>query len=187
METILQQVRDFADQAHGEQMRKYAPERYIEHPLRVMATVREYTADIPMLAAALLHDVLEDTPVNKQAITDFLRGLMPPPQVARTVQLVEELTDVYVKADYPRWNRRKRKSKEAERMEQTSADAQTIKYADIMDNAAQIVEQDPDFAKVFLSECRALLKKMAKGNASLRDKAAALVDNALSRLSAGNR
>lgn len=185
METVLGQVRDFADQAHGEQTRKYTPERYIEHPLRVMAIVQEYTSNIPMLAAALLHDVLEDTPVNKQGIIDFLQPLMPPPQAARTVQLVEELTDVYVKANYPHWNRRKRKSKEAERMEKTSADAQTIKYADIMDNAAQIVEQDPDFAKVFLSECRALLIKMNKGHAGLRDKAAAIVDNALSRLSAG--
>jgi len=187
METILQQVRDFADQAHGEQMRKYAPERYIQHPLRVMAIVQEYSSSTPILAAALLHDVLEDTPVNKQAITDFLQGLMPSTQVTRTVQLVEELTDVYVKANYPHWNRRKRKSKEAERMEQTSADAQTIKYADIMDNAGQIVDQDPDFAKVFLSECRALLKKMEKGHTGLRDKAAAVVDNALSRLSAGNK
>lgn len=185
METILQQVRDFADRAHGEQTRKYAPERYIEHPLRVMAIVREYTSSVPMLAAALLHDVLEDTPVNKQAITDFLQGLMPQQQVARTVQLVEELTDVYVKSNYPHWNRRKRKDKEADRMEQTSGDAQTIKYADIMDNAEHIVEQDPDFAKVFLYECRTLLKKMVKGNASLRDKAAAIVDTALSRLATG--
>jgi (p)ppGpp synthase/HD superfamily hydrolase len=148
METILQQVRDFADQAHGEQTRKYSPERYIEHPLRVMEIVRACAADIPMQAAALLHDVLEDTPVNKQAIIDFLQPLMPPQQVNRTIQLVEELTDVYVKANYPHWNRRKRKDKEAERMEKTSADAQTIKYADIIDNSTYIATQDPDFAKV---------------------------------------
>lgn len=182
METVLEQVRDFADKAHGEQTRKYSPERYIVHPLRVMEMLREYTTDIPMLAAALLHDVLEDTPVNKKGITDFLDQWMPPEQVARTIQLVEELTDVYVKANYPHWNRRKRKTKELERMELTSADAQTIKYADIIDNCTYIAEQDPDFAKVFLHECNALLKKMPKGNAGLRKKAIALVEGALSRL-----
>jgi (p)ppGpp synthase/HD superfamily hydrolase len=183
METILEQVRDFADQAHGEQTRKYTPERYIEHPLRVMAIVREHTADIPMQAAALLHDVLEDTPVNKQAITDFLQGLMPAQEVARTVHLVEELTDVYVKANYPKWNRRKRKGKEQERMEKTSGDAQTIKYADIIDNSAYIAKQDPEFAKVFLRECKALLKKMTKGNQELLKRATALVDEQLMMVS----
>lgn len=182
METVLEQVRDFADKAHGEQTRKYSSERYIVHPLRVMEMLREYTTDIPMLAAALLHDVLEDTPVNKQGITDFLDQWMPPEQVARTIQLVVELTDVYVNADYPHWNRRKRKAKELERMELTSADAQTIKYADIIDNCAYIVEQDPDFASVFLSECNALLKKMTNGNTGLWKKAVVIVEGALSRL-----
>lgn len=57
MEEVLEQIRDFADKAHGEQMRKYTPERYIVHPVRVMKICREYTDDITVLAAALLHDV----------------------------------------------------------------------------------------------------------------------------------
>jgi (p)ppGpp synthase/HD superfamily hydrolase len=184
METVLEQVRDFADKAHGEQTRKYTPERYIVHPLRVMELVREHNADIPMQAAALLHDVLEDTPVGKDAIAGFLGQWMPPKQVNRTILLVEELTDVYVKKNYPQWNRRKRKAKELERMERISADAQTIKYADILDNSSYIPEQDADFAKVFLSEGRQLLQKMTKGDAALRKKAVAVVENALARLDA---
>ena len=35
MEDILLKVKDFADRAHGEQMRKYTPERYIVHPERL--------------------------------------------------------------------------------------------------------------------------------------------------------
>ncbi|WP_298733189.1 HD domain-containing protein [uncultured Chitinophaga sp.] len=182
METVLEQVKDFADKAHGEQTRKYTPDRYIVHPLRVMELVRQHHADIPMQAAALLHDVLEDTDVGKDAITGFLAQWMPPQQVNRTLLLVEELTDVYVKAKYPQWNRRKRKAKELERMERISADAQTIKYADILDNATCISEQDPDFARVFLAEGSALLKNMTKGNAALRQKATAIVQDALTRL-----
>jgi (p)ppGpp synthase/HD superfamily hydrolase len=182
MESILEQVKDFADQAHGEQTRKYTPERYIVHPVRVMEMVRQYKPDITLLAAALLHDVLEDTPVNKQAIKDFLDERMPAAQVARTIQLVEELTDVYVKANYPHWNRRKRKAKEMERMAQTSADAQTIKYADIIDNCSEIAQQDPEFAKVFLRECKALLGKMDKGNRELYGKAIELVEGKLKEI-----
>lgn len=61
MDRILEQIRDFADRAHGDQLRKYTPERYIVHPVRVMEQVQRITNDTTMLAAALLHDVLEDT------------------------------------------------------------------------------------------------------------------------------
>lgn len=182
IEQVLQQVQDFADQAHGEQMRKFAPERYIAHPIRVMKLCREQTKDMAILAAALLHDVLEDTPVQKEALRDFLLSAMPEVQAQRTVGLVVELTDVYTKKHYPEWNRRKRKAKEVERLEATSADAQTIKYADIIDNSAEIVYQDTDFAEVYLRECRALLKKMDKGNPALYKRATGIVDDGLTYL-----
>jgi len=35
MLSILDQIKNFAEQAHGEQLRKYSPERYIVHPARV--------------------------------------------------------------------------------------------------------------------------------------------------------
>jgi (p)ppGpp synthase/HD superfamily hydrolase len=63
-EKILAAITDFADIAHGSQMRKYTPERYIVHPARVMRLCQEYTDDVTVLAAALLHDVLEDTPYH---------------------------------------------------------------------------------------------------------------------------
>lgn len=182
MDTILQQVRDFADKAHGEQMRKFAPERYIVHPVRVMEICRQYTNDRSMLAAALLHDVLEDTPVNKQAISDFLHTIMDAGSAKRTVQFVQELTDQYTKANYPQWNRRKRKAMETVRLEATSAESQTIKYADIIDNSSEIVSQDADFAKVFLRECKALLQHITKGNKELHERAVETVDKCLRQL-----
>src|SRR3954454_23071399 len=112
---ILEEIKDFADRAHGNQMRRYTPERYIVHPIRVMKTCKEYTNDITILAAALLHDVLEDTPVTKKELLAFLLKLMSEENAKRTVQLVEELTDIYIKENYPTWNRKKRKIKEAER------------------------------------------------------------------------
>lgn len=182
IETILTAVTDFADKAHGEQTRKYSPERYIEHPKRVMATVRQYTNDIAMLAAALLHDVLEDTSVTVGEIRTFLADLVDTDTVERTAVLVQELTDVYVKKNYPTWNRRRRMAAEMVRIEKNSPDAQTIKYADIMDNCDSIVDRDHEFAGVFLNECRALLQRINKGNPALYQRAVQRVDNALEQL-----
>lgn len=181
-DTLLEEVKDFADRAHGNQMRKYTPERYIVHPVRVMQTCKEYTNDLPILAAALLHDVLEDTPVTKEELQAFLLKLMSVDDAKRTVQLVEELTDVYVKENYPNWNRRKRKQKEAERLEKTSAAAQTIKYADIIDNAPEVTEKEPDFAQRFIPEYKALLQRITKGNPVLYEKAREVVNTCMAQL-----
>jgi guanosine-3',5'-bis(diphosphate) 3'-pyrophosphohydrolase len=170
-EFILEQVKVFADNCHGDQMRRYVPDRYIVHPLRVMKLLKQYTDDVTVLSAALLHDVLEDTAVGKAEIKNFLATIMSDAQAEAVVRMVEELTDVYIKEKYPKWNRRKRKNKEAERLENTSSEAQTIKYADIIDNAPEIAEKDPDFARRFLYEYRALLKKLRKGNPDLYEKA----------------
>ena len=182
MEDVLKQVRDFADKAHGDQMRKYSPERCIVHPVRVMNLCREYADSLPVLAAALLHDVLEDTSVTEKDILSFLETIMDAHKATETVSLVIELTDVYVKKNYPKMNGRTRKQKEAERMIATSADAQTIKYADIIDNSKEIAENDPDFAKLFLAECRNLLKKMDRGDEKLRERAVEAVNTAYDRL-----
>lgn len=181
-EDILGKITAFADRAHGGQLRKYTPERYIVHPVRVMKLCREYTADLTVLAAALLHDVLEDTPVSREDIRVFLSTLMTPQQSRRTLDLVVELTDVFVKSAYPQWNRRKRKQMEAARIALTSADAQTIKYADILDNSREILQHDPEFGKKFLQECRALLLVATRGNKALHTLALQAVEQGLATL-----
>lgn len=182
MEDVLRKVTEFGDVSHGSQMRKYTPERYMVHPVRVMETCRTVTNDLAILSAALLHDVLEDTAVTKGEMLDFLSGIMPVADAERTVRLVVELSDVYVKKDYPQLNRRTRKSKELERLSNTSADSQTIKYADILDNTLEIVDQDPAFAKVFLNEVQQILRKLDKGHPQLRNDAQAAVAAGLNKL-----
>jgi len=168
MEQILSGIRDFADRAHGEQTRRYSADRYIVHPVRVMEICRQHTNDLAILAAAILHDVLEDTEVKKDEMDNFLRDIMETNQAQRTLKFVVELTDIYVKKNFPEWNRRKRKSKEADRLSTISPEAQTIKYADIIDNSGEIASQDPDFAWLYLEEATVLLDKMTKGNRQLR-------------------
>lgn len=182
MNEVLEKIRVFADAAHGEQKRKYTPDRYIVHPVRVMNTCAVYTRKLPVLAAALLHDVLEDTAVGKKELLQFLSTLLVPVEASETLDLVVELTDVYTKAAYPRWNRKKRKAKEAARIQKTSGDSQTVKYADIIDNCKEIVEDDPDFAGLFLLECKTLLRLMPQGHPELREEAISVVEECLQRV-----
>jgi len=179
---IIEYVKAFADRAHGQQVRKYTGERYIVHPVRVMEMVREFKEDTHVLAAALLHDVLEDTSVTPKEMEEALLRMMDPDQVNKTIQLVIELTDIFVKADYPKLNRRSRKEKEARRLSAVGGDAQSIKYADIIDNVTDIVKQDAAFAKVFVQEAKKMLLVMEAGNPQLRARAVALVDQCLQHL-----
>ena len=179
LDVILKQVEAFANNAHGSQQRKYTADPYIVHPIRVMEMCRQYTDHLPILCAALLHDVLEDTLTTKLEIESFLRTIMS--DSVEATSLVEELTDVYVKDKFPRMNRRTRKQKEAERMSSVSANAQTIKYADIFDNT-DIAYNDPDFARIYLREAWELLAVMKNGNPDLRSKAIRQVESSMQRL-----
>lgn len=181
-ENTLKKVEAFASQAHHLQTRKYSPEPFILHPIRVTKICTQFTSELSVLAAALLHDVLEDTDCSKEALFRFLSSIMSADDAAMTLYLVDELTDVFTKNAFPRLNRRRRKLLELQRLEKTSAEAQTIKYADVIDNCSEIVDKDPEFAAVFLAECRQLLQKLNKGKKELRLRAFSLVENSIKKL-----
>lgn len=184
-DSVLEKIIEFADQAHGEQMRKYSDERYIVHPVRVMKICREYTQDLPVLAAAILHDVLEDTSTGEAEILEFLSNHLSKSDAQKTLQLVIELTDVYTKENYPHLNRNQRKALETERLGKTTAHAQTIKYADIMDNTIEIMAKDRGFAPRFLKECEAILNVATKGNPELRQRAENEIAQGFEKLKTG--
>lgn len=144
-----------------------------------METCREYTQELPVLAAALLHDVLEDTAISPRELHAFLTSVMDAGVAAINHHLVVELTDVYVKSEYPQLNRRTRRTKEAERIAGVSAEAQTIKYADIIDNTVDIAKQENDFALVYIRESKQKLQLIDKGVPALYERAVKTVDEAL--------
>jgi len=61
---------DFARQHHGDE-RRMSGELFITHPLTIAYYLAEYQLDAPALAAALLHDVAEDTVVSVEEIRDL--------------------------------------------------------------------------------------------------------------------
>ena len=165
MSDIIQKALLFATEAHGKQMRKYTGEPYIVHPVEVMSIVKSVVSDEEVLAAALLHDVVEDTPAVVADISQHFGS--------RVAYLVDELTDRSVLTD---GNRKVRKEIDRSRLASASAEAQTVKLADLISNTRSIVEHDPNFAKIYMAEKALLLKVLVRGNKELFAKASALVD-----------
>ena len=168
----LKKVEELASELHGTQKRKYSGDPYVTHTIRVANTVKKYGGDDAMVYAALLHDVLEDTPTTESDLISLLIKTkeLNLSQVKNVVNLVKELTDVYTTENYPSTNRKGRKELEALRLGKISPRAQTIKYADLLDNSEDILRNDPKFAEVYLKEKRDILKYMDRGNTSLYKK-----------------
>lgn len=75
----LTRVYEQADKAHGGQ-RRASGESYIGHPLSVAAILAELEMDRETIAAALLHDVVEDTSITSEQVAaefgDEIAGLV---------------------------------------------------------------------------------------------------------------
>lgn len=54
------------------------------------------------------------------------------------------------------------------RLSKVSPEAQTIKYADIIDNAKEIGHSNPDFAMRYVDECYDIVTTLKDGNSDLR-------------------
>ena len=153
---LITKAEQFAVQAHGPQKRKYSGEPYIVHPIEVYEIVRSVPHTNAMIAAALLHDVIEDTEATYDDVfVNF--GVI-------VADLVDELTDVSKPED---GNRAVRKAIDRTHLAKASADAQTIKLADVISNTKDIKENDPKFAKVYISEMKSLLEVLDKGDKTL--------------------
>ena len=115
------------------QVRQYTGEPYHEHVLRVAELVRTRTQDQEVLAAACLHDVLEDVEPKRP---EFGRDAILERFGRRVLDLVLELTDIYTKENHPDKTRKIRKQLEAERLSKVSEEAKLIKRADLHDNGS---------------------------------------------------
>ena len=88
----IQQVRRayyFAEQAHDGQRRR-SGEHYVTHPLAVATILANMHMDHQSLMAAMLHDVIEDTPVTKEALAKQFGET-----VADLVDGVSKLTQIH--------------------------------------------------------------------------------------------
>jgi (p)ppGpp synthase/HD superfamily hydrolase len=174
----------FVDRCHGTQVRKYTGLPYVHHLVAVGRIVMDFTTDQRLLAIALCHDLYEDTECEASHFTKSLIDMGYHKSDAQFIdEKVSELTDEFVKANYPDWNRRKRKKAEAKRLWVVSPEAQTVKYADIIDNSLDLIKNDKGFARRYLDEVQQILKGMDKGESRLYKKAVRTVEDCMKQLS----
>lgn len=156
--TMVERARVFATAAHAAvgQVRKYTFEPYIVHPAEVAAIVASVPHTEAMLAAAWLHDTVEDTGVTIETVrTEF---------GSEVAELVGWLTDV---SRPEHGNRAHRKALDRAHTASSPAEAQTVKLADLIANTRSIMVHDEAFAKTYLEEKRLLLAVMNKGDPTL--------------------
>jgi (p)ppGpp synthase/HD superfamily hydrolase len=160
--SLIKKAAMFADEKHAGQQRMFSGEPYIVHPLAVAELVDSAGASEAVIAAALLHDVVEDCGVSPAELAELFG--------AEVAGLVVEVTNVFRSASgLPR---AERKAKEIARLAKVSPDAQTIKVADIIDNCGSLMERSPKFAKVYFPEKAAMLAVLGKASPILLEMAA---------------
>jgi len=169
---FVQHAIDYATGAHGTQKRKYTGEDYVTHCIAVAETVALVTDDAEVIAAAVLHDTIEDTPCT---FTDILLAFGP-----RVAQLVLEVTDASKPED---GNRATRKLIDLAHLAKCSPEGATIKLADMIDNSKDILAHDINFAKVYLREKAKALEVLRHGDQTLFNAAEGILEDAITQLS----
>lgn len=141
---LVREAQIFATAAHGaiNQKRKYTGEPYIKHPEEVVRILCNATAVTDeMIAAAWLHDVVEDTAITLETI-QLIFG-------HKIAFYVEQLTDVSKPED---GNRAARKAIDLAHTAKCVPETATIKLADLISNTQSIAKLDPNFARVYIPE-----------------------------------
>lgn len=161
-EDLVSRARAYGTHAHRriDQQRKYTHQPYEVHLKAVSQLLGEVTDDPAVIAAAWLHDTVEDTEATLEDIrTEF---------GDRVALLVGELTDVSKPSD---GNRAVRKAIDRAHLAGASPDAKTVKLADLIDNCRDICTHDKGFCRVYLGEMAALLGVLGDGDPLLFERA----------------
>jgi GTP diphosphokinase / guanosine-3',5'-bis(diphosphate) 3'-diphosphatase len=142
-------ARAFAQHKHRDQLRKYSKQPYIVHLDSVVRILRAHGVEDPqVLAAAYLHDTVEDTETTIEEVYN---------------EFGEEVAKlVYWLTDAEQGRRKIRKIMSAWRLGGAPWDAKIIKLADFIDNTDDICEHDRHFAPVYLAEKRKILQSMVE-------------------------
>jgi guanosine-3',5'-bis(diphosphate) 3'-pyrophosphohydrolase len=121
----------FAARAHRDQRRKGTGDPYINHLIEVASLLASIGGvdDVRVLSAAVLHDVIEDTPVTAVEVEQVFG--------ARVRELVVALTDDN------RLPKAERKRLQIEHMRAAEADVRLIKLADHCSNVASLPAEWP--------------------------------------------
>ena len=146
---LEQAAKNFAIDKHSGQKRKFGNVPYISHPMEVAKIVKEFGGTSEMIAAAWLHDVLEDVKgVTEQDLIDNFGD--------KVTKLVVELT-----------NKEGIKGPDKgkyllDKMLTMSDDALTIKLADRLNNVSDFGTASPNFIAKYKPQTELILSGLTK-------------------------
>lgn len=129
--TILDKAIIFATEAHSGVFRKGGKTPYIVHPMEVAAIAARMTDDIEVVTAAVLHDVIEDTPTTAEQLENMFGK--------RVVELVlSDSDDKQYGQSAESWEIRKTQT--LERIPKLSKDEQIVVLSDKLSNLRSIYQ-----------------------------------------------
>ncbi|MCQ2546016.1 MAG: HD domain-containing protein [Clostridia bacterium] len=128
--SLLDEAVKFAVDAHAGTERRGKGFPYIVHPMEAVSIVSTITSDQELLAAAALHDVVEDTEYTEEDIRERFGD--------RVAGLVATESDVVVegKTDEESWHERKQAA--IERLAAASHDGKVVAMGDKLSNMRAI-------------------------------------------------
>lgn len=173
MNDLVARARTYAVQNHARinQRLKYTFQPYDVHLKGVADLVASVTDDPETIAAAWLHDTLEDTPATfEELMREFGPGV---------THLVTELTDVSRPSD---GNRAARKEIDRRHLALASPRAKTVKLADVIVNSSDICKHDERFGRIYIVEMMALMSVLHEGDATLYERARRVVEKCANTL-----
>lgn len=176
--TGSKQLANWVAEKHKNQLIKQTALPYFDHLNKVAQLAKD--AVVWGYEIGLCHDLLEDTNTTGNELNETLIGFGYPASVADliTAQVIA-LTDVFTRTAYPGLSKKERKKLENKRLETLSATAQTVKYADLIDNVTWMMEHDTKHAAKYLKKKAALLLKLNRGNDELRQRALNMISHQL--------
>jgi (p)ppGpp synthase/HD superfamily hydrolase len=155
---IIISAAQFARRAHEGQVRDFHRVPYIFHPARVAGRVALHPdATEVMVAAAFLHDVVEDTPFNLQDVataTSF-----------EVSDLVSQLTNPSKNMKLPREDR---KAIDRAHLRKATREAKIIKMIDRIDNLRDMDGADDQFRQLYAGESLLLAETVGDADSALK-------------------
>ena len=134
--TLLDRAIVFAVKAHQGTERRMKGYPYVVHPLEAIAITATMTNDQELLAAAALHDTVEDTDVTLDNIRQEFGD--------RVADLVMSETDITVAPDGTLLTWKERKQRDMDNLSKASRDVKIVTLGDKLSNLRGIAR---DYAK----------------------------------------
>lgn len=140
---LVERARRFGEHSHGivSHRRKYTNAPYFDHCIAVAGRVKQFTNSDVVIAAAYLHDTVEDVKVT---LAD-LQALFP----IRVAELVDAVTKPTFSPDEIKIHRFRLTTLKLNRL--ATEDSMILKMADIADNVSSFCP-DPNFKATYLAE-----------------------------------